>query len=74
MAATRRVATKWVVRVVIAPPRVVDKPASSLFLAPDLFGRNADPIGERETLYAAAADAHPSRAPNPPVNPHFRNS
>ena len=50
MAATLRVAIKKVVRVVIAPQRVHLGPASSRFLAPDLFNRNADATGELNML------------------------
>jgi hypothetical protein len=50
MAATLRVASKRVVRVVITPRRVYVRPASSFFLASDPFGRNADATGELRRL------------------------
>jgi Dolichyl-phosphate-mannose-protein mannosyltransferase len=50
MATTRRVASKRAVRGVIAPQRGRFRPASSLFLAPGPFGRNADAIGEMKVL------------------------
>ena len=50
MATTLRVVSKRVARGVIASQRVYLKPASSLFLAIDPFGHNADATGELNML------------------------